>query len=67
MAKARRSYKPLQRSNKNRIIGGVCGGLAQYFNRDPTWIRLLFLLFLLLGGSAILVYFIMWVVVPLKR
>lgn len=59
------SYKKLRRSRKERMIAGVCGGLAEYFHRDPTWIRLLFVLFLLLGGSAILVYLVMWLVVPL--
>jgi phage shock protein C len=38
------------------MIAGVCGGLGEYFNYDPAWIRLLFILFLLVGGSAILVY-----------
>jgi phage shock protein C len=52
---------------KDRMIAGVCGGLAAYFGIDSTWVRLLFLLFLFLGGSALLVYVVMWVVVPLKR
>ena len=59
-----KGYKKLRRSRKDRMIAGVCGGLAAYFERDPTWIRLLFILFLLLGGSAILVYAVMWLVVP---
>lgn len=60
-----RSHKKLYRSRRERMIAGVCGGLAQYFDIDPTWIRLIFILFLLLGGSAFLVYAIMWLIVPL--
>lgn len=65
MAKAKKSpYKKLYRSRKDRIIAGVCGGLADYFKVDVVWIRLIFVLFLLLGGSAILVYLLMWLIVP---
>lgn len=59
--------KPLRRSRRERMIAGVCGGLAAYFDVDPTWIRLIFVLFLLLGGSAILVYLVMWLITPLER
>lgn len=58
--------KRLYRSRKDRIIAGVCGGLANYFKMDPSWMRLIFIIFLILGGSAILVYLIMWLVVPLE-
>ncbi len=57
-------YKKLYRSRNNRIIAGVCGGLADFFHVDPTWIRLLFILFFFLGGCALLVYIIMWIIVP---
>ncbi|MDX1902176.1 MAG: PspC domain-containing protein [Gammaproteobacteria bacterium] len=56
----------LYRSRTERMIAGVCGGLAEHFQIDPTWIRLLFVLFFFLGGSALLIYFIMWIIVPLK-
>lgn len=62
----RSSTKRLYRSRKERMIAGVCSGLAEYFDMDPTWMRLIFVIFLLLGGSAILVYAIMWLVVPLE-
>lgn len=55
----------LYRSRKERVVGGVCGGLAKYFNIDPTIVRLLFIAFILLAGTGILVYIIMWIVVPL--
>lgn len=56
--------KRLYRSRKDRMIAGVCGGLGQYFGMDPVWVRLLFVLFLFLGGSAFLLYIIMWLIVP---
>lgn len=59
-------YKKLYRSRKEKMIAGVCGGIAGYFSVDPTLIRLLAILFTLAGGSAILGYIIMWIVVPLE-
>ncbi|CEK10311.1 PspC domain-containing protein [Legionella hackeliae] len=56
----------LYRSRRDKMIAGVCGGLAAYFSMDPTVMRLIFIILLLLGGSAILVYLIMWLVVPLE-
>jgi phage shock protein C len=56
--------KKLYRSRNDRMIAGVCGGLAEYFNIDSTWVRLLFIILFLLGGSALLVYVIMWLIVP---
>lgn len=58
-------YKKLYRSRHNRMIAGVCGGLADYFGADPSWIRLIFILLFFLGGSAILIYLVMWIIVPL--
>ncbi|MGE5141405.1 MAG: PspC domain-containing protein [Rudaea sp.] len=54
----------LYRSRGERIIGGVCGGLAAYFDVDPTVIRLVFLLAALLGGHGILVYLALWIIMP---
>jgi phage shock protein C len=54
----------LYRSRKDRMIGGVCGGLGEYLNVDPTLVRLLFVLFALTGGSGVLAYLIMLVVIP---
>ena len=54
----------LQRDQKRKIIGGVCSGLGIYFNVDPLWIRLLFALLAFAYGVTILVYVIMWIVVP---
>lgn len=66
MTDSNQPTRRLYRSRKDKMIGGVCAGLADYFRIDTTWMRLLFVLFLLVGGSAILVYIIMWIVVPLE-
>lgn len=58
--------KKLYRSNNQRMIAGVCGGLAEYFNTDPTWVRLFFILLFFVGGSALLLYLILWLIVPLS-
>ena len=58
----RRLYK----SNENKMIDGVCGGLAEYFDIDPTLVRLGWVLFCALGGSGILAYIIAAIVIPRK-
>lgn len=54
----------LTRSQADCMIGGVCGGLGKYFKIDATLIRLAFVLLTLAGGSGVLVYFILWIVIP---
>jgi phage shock protein C len=54
----------LYRSQKNRVIGGVAGGLAEYFRVDVVLVRLLWVLAIFLGGSGIPVYIIAWIIVP---
>lgn len=56
--------RKLYRSRQDRMIGGVCGGIAEYFNIDPTLVRLLAVASIFLAGSAILAYLIAWIVVP---
>jgi len=56
--------KRLYRSGKERIIGGVCGGLGEYFNVDPTLVRLLWVFFILAAGTGLLAYIIAWIVIP---
>ncbi len=56
--------RKLYRSRSKRSIAGVCGGLAAYFDADPTMIRLLMLLMILFGGLSIWAYFILWIVIP---
>lgn len=56
--------KRLYRSGKERILGGVCGGIAEYFNVDSTIIRLLWILFVFGFGTGILAYIIAWIIIP---
>lgn len=66
MAEHEKGYKKLYRLKRGRMLAGVCVGLAEYFNIDPTIIRLCFVGFALAGGSALLVYALMWLLVPSK-
>ena len=57
--------KKLYRSKTNRMIAGVCGGIADYFNIDPVIVRLgAVLLLLITGGAALVGYIVLWVIVP---
>jgi phage shock protein C len=57
--------KRLYRSRQDRMIAGVCGGIAEYFNIDPVIIRLLAAALLVPGGlPGFIPYVIMWIVVP---
>lgn len=58
--------KKLYKSNDNKMIDGVCAGIAEYFGIDPTLIRLGWVIFCLLGGSGILAYIIAAIVIPRK-
>jgi len=58
--------KRLFRSNTDKMVAGVCGGLAQYLGVDPTIVRLVMLLLFFTGGAAIPIYLIMWVITPLE-
>lgn len=56
--------KRLVRSRSNRVLAGVCGGLGDYFNIDPTVVRLLTLLLIVFGGLSLWVYIIAQIVMP---
>lgn len=58
--------KKLQRNEQDKMIAGVCSGLAEHFDIDVTWIRIAFVLAVMLGASGILAYIILWIVVPKK-
>lgn len=58
--------KRLYRSKTDKMVAGVAGGLAQYLAVDPTIVRLVFLLLFFAGGSAIPIYLIMWIIMPLE-
>jgi phage shock protein C len=52
------------RSESDKMIAGVCGGIARYFNVDTTIVRLLFVLAVFLGGASPLIYLVLWLVMP---
>ena len=56
--------KRLYRSESNRMLCGVCAGIAEYFNLDPTLIRLAWALFCVLGGSGVLAYILAAIISP---
>jgi len=59
------SKRPFARYSSDKKIGGVCGGIARYFDLDPTLVRAVWLLCVLLGGTGLLVYAVLWIVMPL--
>jgi phage shock protein C len=61
-----KQYQKLYRSRENRMLGGVCGGLGEYFDIDPTLVRLLFVFGAFLGipGALVLIYLVMLILVP---
>lgn len=58
--------KKLYKSDENKMIDGVCGGIAEYFGIDATLVRLGWVLFCLLGGSGILAYFLAAIIIPCR-
>jgi phage shock protein C len=56
--------RKLYRSRTHRMVAGVCGGLGEYFNVDATLIRALFLVLAVFGGSGLVIYLVMWIIVP---
>jgi phage shock protein PspC (stress-responsive transcriptional regulator) len=58
------SGRRLYRSNSDKVLGGVSAGLGDYFGIDPVWIRIAFVLLTVGGGSGIVIYLIMWILIP---
>ncbi len=58
------SPKRLKRSNIDKMLSGVCGGLAKYLDVDSTIIRLAFAFAAVFAGTGILIYLIMWIIMP---
>ncbi|MCI7801994.1 MAG: PspC domain-containing protein [Floccifex porci] len=56
--------RKLYKSNQNKMIAGVCGGLGEFFDVDPTLIRLLWVIFALAAGSGLLVYIASAIIIP---
>lgn len=59
-----RAYRRMYRDPDNRVLGGVCSGMGAYWNIDPIIIRILFVIAFFWGGGGLLVYIILWIVIP---
>jgi phage shock protein PspC (stress-responsive transcriptional regulator) len=58
------NYSGIRRSSTDRVIGGVCSGLAVYLKLDPVLVRLIFVLLAIFGGGGILAYIVLWIILP---
>jgi len=56
--------KRLYRDDDNKVLGGVCSGLGHYFNTDPVWFRIFFIVALFIFGSSVLIYILLWIIIP---
>lgn len=56
--------KRLTRSKHDQMVAGVCAGIAEYYDVDPTVVRLLFVLFIFTGGLSILFYIVLMIIIP---
>ena len=59
--------KRLYKSSTNRVLCGICGGIGEYFNIDPTIIRLIFVLFVFGVGSGLLAYIVAAIIMPEQK
>ncbi len=66
-ANGRNSRKRLMRSSSNKVLAGVCGGIADYLDVDPLVVRILTLILVIAGGLSIWIYLILWLVLPLDN
>ena len=58
---------PLRRSRSDRVLGGVCGGLGEFFGLKPLWFRIIFVILGILGGvPGLLPYILLWLIIPEK-
>lgn len=58
--------KRLYRNERDKMLAGVCSGLAEYFDMDVTWMRIIFVFAAIFGFSGVLIYIILWIVIPSK-
>jgi len=61
---SKKEIRRIYRSGEERILGGVCGGIAEYLNVDPVLIRLLWVMGSLAWGAGIFLYIIAWIIIP---
>ncbi|MFA5106395.1 MAG: PspC domain-containing protein [Candidatus Micrarchaeia archaeon] len=64
MAEKQEKVKRLFRSKKNRILGGVCAGVAEYLGIDPNIVRVIWIVVSLVYGIGLLAYIVMWLLLP---
>jgi phage shock protein PspC (stress-responsive transcriptional regulator) len=57
-------YKRIYRSDQDRIIAGICGGLGEHFEIDPVIVRLVWIVLTFFGGSGIVLYLLAWLLIP---
>ena len=62
-----RSDRRLFRSDTNKVFAGVCGGIGEYFNIDPTIVRIIAVILIFGFGVSVLAYIIAWLVIPRRR
>ncbi len=56
---------PLRRSRSDRVLGGVCGGLGEFFGLRPLWFRIIFVILALPGGlPGLIPYLLLWLIIP---
>jgi len=58
--------KKLYRKRNDKMLGGVCAGLGEYFHIDPTIVRIIFVILALIGFGGAILYLILWLIVPLE-
>lgn len=59
-----KDYRKLFKSNTNRMLCGICGGIGEYFRIDPTLVRILWVVFCMCGGSGVIAYIIAAIIIP---
>ena len=60
----KKTTKRLYRSRSDKVIGGVCGGMAKYFGIDQVWMRLIAVVLVFVDGIGVLAYIVAWIIVP---
>ena len=58
--------KRVYRSRKEKMLGGVCGGISEYFNVDPVLVRIFSVALLLISGFTLLAYILGWIIIPIE-
>jgi len=58
--------KTIYRSKEKKLLAGVCSGFAKYFNTDPSLMRLFFIVLAMFYGTGVMLYLILWVILPEK-